>query len=164
MSGFCAMLVFTVRGTDMFVDTILNPSGPCSALRQAARDERTAFPRSGTGQGGRSQSPLSTRHSSSIRSFTSSYRSDTPQSKLWRPPCGLRCTRANPYPGKCGFLAGKRFLLYRSRGGVRHSPLPDFYIGAQAAIGDLALLTRDAARRRSFFPKIEILASTECQM
>ena len=50
-----------------------------------------------------------------------------------------------PLPWEAGFLAGKSFLLYRRRGGSRTAPLPDFYIGAHAAIGGLALLTRDAA-------------------
>ena len=66
--------------------------------------------------------------------------------------------RRDPLPWEAGFLAGKCFLSYRRRGGVRNSPLPDFYIGAHAAIGQFALLTRDAARYRSYFPAIEILA------
>jgi predicted nucleic acid-binding protein len=61
-------------------------------------------------------------------------------------------------PWEAGFLAGKSFLLYRRRRGSRTSPLPDFYIGAHAAIGRLALLTRDAARYRSYFPRVEIFA------
>jgi predicted nucleic acid-binding protein len=65
-----------------------------------------------------------------------------------------------PLPWEAGFLAGKSFLLYRRRGGLRTSPLPDFYIGAHAAIGRLAILTRDAAHYRSYFPKVEILAPT----
>jgi len=65
-----------------------------------------------------------------------------------------------PLPWAAAFLAGKSFLLYRRRGGPRTSPLPDFYIGAHAAIGRLALLTRDAARYRGYFPKVEILAPT----
>jgi hypothetical protein len=69
-----------------------------------------------------------------------------------------------PLPWEAGFLAGKCFLFYRRRGGLRNSPLPDFYIGAHAAIGRLALLTRDAARYRSYFPTIEILAPTKRQM
>ena len=44
------------------------------------------------------------------------------------------------------------------RGGSRNSPLPDFYIGAHAAIGRLALLTRDAARYRTYFPKVQIFS------
>jgi hypothetical protein len=66
--------------------------------------------------------------------------------------------RREPLPWEAGFLAGKSFLLYRRRGGLRTSPLPDFYVGAHAAIGRLALLTRDEARYRSYFPKVEILA------
>jgi predicted nucleic acid-binding protein len=65
-----------------------------------------------------------------------------------------------PLPWKAGFLAGKCFLIYRRRGGARTSPLPDFYIGAHAAVAQLALLTRDAARYRTYFPKLEILAPT----
>jgi hypothetical protein len=66
-----------------------------------------------------------------------------------------------PLPWDAAFLAGKCFLQYRRRGGSRTSPLPDFYIGAHAAIGQLALLTRDVARYRSYFPTIEILAPTK---
>jgi len=69
-----------------------------------------------------------------------------------------------PLPWEAGFLAGKCFLLYRRRGGLRNSPLPDFYIGAHAAIGQLALLTRDAARYHSYFPRVAILAPTERRM
>ena len=71
----------------------------------------------------------------------------------------LACApRRESLPWEAGFLAGKCFLLYRRRGGLRNSPLPDFYIGAHAAVGHLALLTRDVARYRSYFPGIEILA------
>jgi predicted nucleic acid-binding protein len=63
-----------------------------------------------------------------------------------------------PLPWDAGFLAGKCFLRYRRRGGSRTSPLPDFYIGAHAAVGQLGLLTRDAARYGSYFPTVEILA------
>ena len=66
-----------------------------------------------------------------------------------------------PLPWEAGFLAGKCLLLYRRRGGLRNSPLPDFYIGAHAAVRHLALLTRDAARYRSYFPKLEIIAPTK---
>ena len=69
-----------------------------------------------------------------------------------------------PLPWEAAFLAGKSFPLYRRRGGSRTSPLPDFYIGAHAAIGRLALLTRDAARYRGSFPKVEILAPTKRRM
>jgi len=62
-----------------------------------------------------------------------------------------------PLPWEAGFLAGKCFLRYRRLGGTRSSPLPDFFIGAHAAVRRLALLTRDAARYRTYFPGIEIL-------
>jgi hypothetical protein len=63
-----------------------------------------------------------------------------------------------PLPWEAGFLAGKCFLTYRRRGGEKSFPLPDFYIGAHAAIEQLAILTRDAARYRTYFPKLEVLA------
>jgi len=61
-------------------------------------------------------------------------------------------------PWEAGFLAGKCFVAYRRRGGRRTTTLPDFYIGAHAAIARLALLTRDVSRYRSYFPTVEILA------
>jgi len=61
-------------------------------------------------------------------------------------------------PYEAGFLAGKCFVKYRKRGGERRSPLPDFYIGAHAAISAIPLLTRDAARYRGYFPKLELIA------
>jgi predicted nucleic acid-binding protein len=66
--------------------------------------------------------------------------------------------RREPVPWEAGFLAGKCYLAYRRRGGQRRSPIPDFYIGAHAAVGRLALLTRDPARYRTYFPTVEILA------
>ena len=63
-----------------------------------------------------------------------------------------------PLPWPAAFLAGKAFLAYRRRGGARRSPLPDFYIGAHAAIRGYRLLTRDAARYRSYFPKLRVIA------
>ena len=71
---------------------------------------------------------------------------------------GRESLKTEPLPWEAGFVAGKNFRLSRRRGGSRTSPLPDFYIGAHAAIGRLALLTRDAARNRSYFPTVEILA------
>ena len=67
------------------------------------------------------------------------------------------CYAREPLPWEAGFLAGKCFLAYRQRGGLRDTPLPDFYIGAHAAIERLALLTRDVARYQTYFPKVEIL-------
>ena len=66
--------------------------------------------------------------------------------------------RREPLPWEAGFLAGKCFLQYRRGGGVRRSPLPDFYIGAHAAIRGASLLTRDAARYRAHFPTLRLLS------
>ena len=60
-------------------------------------------------------------------------------------------------PYEAGFVAGRAFVEYRRRGGLRTSPLPDFYIGAHAAVAGLALLTRDARRYASYFPKVELI-------
>jgi predicted nucleic acid-binding protein len=60
-------------------------------------------------------------------------------------------------PWEAAFLAGKCFLEYRRRGGARRSPLPDFYIGAHAAVTGRALLTRDAARYRSLLPALTLI-------
>ncbi len=60
-------------------------------------------------------------------------------------------------PKEALFLAGKAFLKYRKRKGARRSPLPDFYIGAQAAVLDLALITRDITRYRTYFPGIRLV-------
>ena len=60
-------------------------------------------------------------------------------------------------PWEAGFLAGKAFLQYRRAKGARTSPLPDFYIGAHAAIDGMALLTRDAKRYRTYYPKLELI-------
>jgi hypothetical protein len=61
-------------------------------------------------------------------------------------------------PYEAAFLAGKSFLSYRRRGGAKRSPLPDFFIGAHAAIAGYQLLTRDAARYRTYFPKLPLIA------
>jgi predicted nucleic acid-binding protein len=61
-------------------------------------------------------------------------------------------------PWDAGFLAAKCFDRYRRRGGTRRSPLPDFYIGAHAAVSGLTLLTRDPRRYRNYFPKLTIIA------
>ncbi|WP_045876143.1 type II toxin-antitoxin system VapC family toxin [Pseudofrankia sp. DC12] len=63
-----------------------------------------------------------------------------------------------PLPYEAAFLAGKAFVTYRRRGGENSSPLPDFYIGAHAAISGCRLLTRDAKRYRTYFPSVEIVA------
>jgi hypothetical protein len=61
-------------------------------------------------------------------------------------------------PYEAGFIAGKAFLKYRKRGGRRRSPLPDFYIGAHAAVRHYRLLTRDTGRYRTYFPTVELIA------
>jgi hypothetical protein len=61
-------------------------------------------------------------------------------------------------PWQAAFLAGKCFLTYRKRGGRRASPLPDFYIGAHASVSGMKLLTRDAARYRTYFPRLTLIA------
>lgn len=63
-----------------------------------------------------------------------------------------------PISDDAAFLAGKAFLMYRRRGGVRTSPLPDFFIGAHAAVGGHQLLTRDPARFRAYFPRLMLIA------
>jgi predicted nucleic acid-binding protein len=63
-----------------------------------------------------------------------------------------------PLPWEAAFLAGKCFEKYRRRGGTKRSPLPDFYIGAHAAVTGMTLLTRDARRYSTYFPKLEIIA------
>jgi len=61
-------------------------------------------------------------------------------------------------PWEAAFLAGKCFLKYRRRGGLGGSSLPDFYIGAHAAVEGMALLTRDATRYRTYFPNLRLIA------
>jgi predicted nucleic acid-binding protein len=60
-------------------------------------------------------------------------------------------------PKEALFLAGKAFLEYRKKGGSRRSPLPDFYIGAQASVLGLKLITRDLSRYATYFPGIELI-------
>lgn len=65
--------------------------------------------------------------------------------------------RRDPLPWEAAFLAGKCYARYRRRGGERRSPLPDFYIGAHAAVAGFRLLTRDAARYRTDFPTVDLI-------
>jgi hypothetical protein len=62
-----------------------------------------------------------------------------------------------PLPWEAAFLAGKAFLRYRRQGGTRTSVLPDFFIGAHAAVTRLKLLTRDGGRYRTYFPGVELV-------
>ena len=60
-------------------------------------------------------------------------------------------------PKEALFLAGKAYLKYRKSKGTKKSPLPDFYIGAQAAVLDLGLITRDVSRYRTYFPTVNLI-------
>jgi len=66
--------------------------------------------------------------------------------------------RRLPLPFEAAFLTGQCFMKYRKRGGTRPTPMPDFYIGAHAALAGLTLLTRDAKRYRDYFPTLRIIA------
>jgi predicted nucleic acid-binding protein len=61
-------------------------------------------------------------------------------------------------PYEAAFLAGKSFLAYRRRGGRKRSSLPDFFIGAHAAVAGYRLITRDAQRYRTYFPRLALIA------
>lgn len=66
--------------------------------------------------------------------------------------------RRDPLPWDAAFLAGQCFAKYRRLGGQKRSPLPDFYIGAHAAVAGMSLLTRDASRYRTYFPGLALIA------
>ncbi len=61
-------------------------------------------------------------------------------------------------PWNAAYLAGRAFAVYRRSGGVKRSPLPDFYIGAHALVGGHTLLTRDRGRYASYFPMLRIIS------
>ena len=60
-------------------------------------------------------------------------------------------------PREALFLAGKAFLQYRRRRGGKSGVLPDFFIGAHAAVAGIPILTRDVRRYRTYFPTVELL-------
>ncbi|WP_230396197.1 type II toxin-antitoxin system VapC family toxin [Streptomyces blattellae] len=64
----------------------------------------------------------------------------------------------HPLPWAAAFLAGKAFKRYRANGGRKRAPLPGFYIGAHAAVAGHRLLTRDATRYRTYFPRLDVIA------
>ena len=67
--------------------------------------------------------------------------------------------RRDALPYEAAFLAGKAFRKYKQRGGrSKLRPLPDFYIGAHAAVANFRLLTRDANRYRTYFPGLHLIA------
>jgi predicted nucleic acid-binding protein len=61
-------------------------------------------------------------------------------------------------PKEALFLAGKIYIKYKRRKGVKRTPFPDFLIGAQAAVLNLELLTRDISRYQSYFPTVKLIA------
>ena len=63
-----------------------------------------------------------------------------------------------PIPREALFLAGKAFLAYRRRTGAKTGVLPDFFIGAHAAVAGIPLLTRDTRRYRTYFPKLSLIS------
>ena len=60
-------------------------------------------------------------------------------------------------PKEALFLAGKAYLSYRRNSGTKKSPLPDFYIGAQAAVFNMDVITRDEGRYRTYFPTVRLI-------
>ena len=71
--------------------------------------------------------------------------------------CGLPLLR-EALPWDAAFPAGQAFKAYRQLQGIKTSPMPDFYIGAHALVGNMHLLTRDSARYRSYFPRLTLIA------
>ncbi len=61
-------------------------------------------------------------------------------------------------PKEALFLAGKAFLEYRKNKGVKRSPLPNFYIGAQVAVLGMKLITRDLNRYQHYFPTVRLIS------
>ncbi len=68
-------------------------------------------------------------------------------------------TVRSPLPWSCAALAARAFAEYRRRGGARMRPLPDFYIGAHAAVANLSVVTRDPAGMRSYFAKLKLIGT-----
>ncbi len=68
--------------------------------------------------------------------------------------------RLEAIPPEAAFLAGRAFAQYRRRGDAKRAPLPDFFIGAHAAVASYELLTRDAARYRTYFPTLPLISPT----
>ena len=66
--------------------------------------------------------------------------------------------RRDQIPWEAAFLAGKCFIQYRRKGGKKKSPLPDFFIGAHATIMGTPLITRDATRYQTYFPKLRLIS------
>ncbi len=69
-------------------------------------------------------------------------------------------TQRSALPWGCAALAARAFGLYRQRGGARTKPLPDFFIGAHAAVANWSVLTRDPTGYRSYFPRLKVIEPT----
>ena len=67
-------------------------------------------------------------------------------------------TLRSPLPWACASLTAAAFALYRRRGGSKQKPMPDFYIGAHAAVANLRVLTRDPAPYKSYFSRLVLVA------
>ena len=67
-------------------------------------------------------------------------------------------TLRSTLPWACASLTATAFALYRRRGGSKHKSMPDFYIGAHAAVANLSVLTRDPAPYKSYFPSLVVVA------
>jgi hypothetical protein len=61
-------------------------------------------------------------------------------------------------PKEALFLAGKAYIQYKRKEGIKTAPLPDFFIGAQAAVLNLDLLTRDVSRYQTYFPTVSLIS------
>jgi len=66
--------------------------------------------------------------------------------------------RRLPLPWEAAFLAAKVFVQYKKNGGKKASTMPDFFIGAHAAVENMLLLTRDTDRYKTYFPRLELIA------
>jgi len=66
--------------------------------------------------------------------------------------------RREALPWDAAYLAGQAFKIYRPAKAAKRSPMPDFYIGAHALVGNMRLLTRDALRFQTYFPKLNIIS------
>jgi predicted nucleic acid-binding protein len=71
------------------------------------------------------------------------------------------CLEFSDIPRKALFLAGKAFLEYRRKNGTKTSPLPDFFIGAHAAVSHFSLITRDVKKYRTYFPQVKLISPEE---
>jgi predicted nucleic acid-binding protein len=67
-------------------------------------------------------------------------------------------TLRTPLPWAAAALTAAAYALYRHRGGSKHKPLPDFFIGAHAAVSNLAVLTRDPSPYKSYFARLEVVS------